>query len=85
MATNTKKTVLSGFNPFNKEDEKYKYVIKIDDAGKDKDKVIKTIVEICSCTLKQAKNFVNELDDLLSDDEVCSVESKATADKIKKL
>ena len=75
--------VLSGFNPFNKGEEKYKYIVQVNEAGDDKDAVTKVVMEICNCTKQKAKEFVDELDDLLHDDEICSVESESTAKNIK--
>ena len=74
---------ISGFNPFNKGEEKYKYIVRVNEAGDDKDAVAKAVMEICKCTKQKAKEFVDELDDLLHDDEICSVESEATAKSIK--
>lgn len=76
-------SVLSGFNPFNKGEEKYKYIVQVNEAGHDKDSVTKVVKEICNCTKQKAKEFVDDLGDLLSDDEICSVESEATAQSIK--
>jgi ribosomal protein L7/L12 len=74
---------LMDFNPFDQGEEKYKYVVQVNDAGEDKDAVIKAVTEICNCTKQKAEQFVDELDDLLSDDEVCSVESESSAQNIK--
>lgn len=79
----SKQPVLSGFNPFDQGDEKCKYVIHVNEAGEDKEAVTKTIMEICNCTKQKAKEFVDDLDDLLPDDEVCSVELEETAQSIK--
>lgn len=75
--------VLLGFNPFNKGEEKYKYIVQVNEAGDDKDAVTKAVMEICNCTKQKAKEFVDDLGDLLSDDEICSVESEATAQSLK--
>ena len=74
---------LLDFNPFDEGEEKYKYVVQVNDAGEDKDAVIKAVTEICNCTKQKAEQFVDELDDLLPDDEVCSVESYSSAQNIK--
>ena len=72
-----------GFNPY-EEGEIYRYLICIDDAGKNKDKLVETIWRICGGTRDQAESFVSLLDDqLISNDIVCSVEAPSQAADIK--
>lgn len=83
VGNNDSSAPVLGFNLFNRRNEKYKYLIRVDEAGNNKEAVINSIMEICKCPYKKALDFVDGLDDLLSDDVLCSVESEETAKSIK--